>query len=111
MGYEINIDIAKIDSISEYLREVRKKYWQFESEFTGVDPRVLTNQVPGGMISNLSNQLKDQDALDKMDDVLKEIPGGKKRLRLSSSSNPNISDCWYPSSFKYNYWCEVQNSY
>ena len=41
MGYEINIDIAKIDSISEHLREARKKYWQFESEFTGVDPRVL----------------------------------------------------------------------
>ena len=52
MGYEINIDIAAIDSISEHLREARKKYWQFESEFTGVDPRVLSNQVPGGMISN-----------------------------------------------------------
>jgi len=74
MGYEINIDIAAIESISEHLREVRKKYWQFESEFTGVDPRVLSNQVPGGMISNLSNQLKDQNALEKMNDVLKEIP-------------------------------------
>ena len=66
MGYDINIDIAAIEPISEHLREVRKKYWQFESEFTGVDPRVLSNQVPGGMISNLSNQLKDQDALEKM---------------------------------------------
>ena len=80
MGYEINIDIAAIESISEHLREARKKYWQFESDFTGVDPRVLSNQVPGGMISNLSNQLKDQDALNKMDDVLKEIPEVRKDL-------------------------------
>src|SRR6056300_299497 len=80
MGYDINIDISAIEPISEHLREVRKKYWQFESEFTGVDPRVLSNQVPGGMISNLSNQLKDQDALEKMSDVLKEIPEVRKDL-------------------------------
>ena len=54
------------------------------TEFTGVDPRVLSNQVPGGMISNLSNQLKDQDALDKMDDVLKEIPEVRKDLGCTS---------------------------
>jgi pyruvate carboxylase subunit B len=53
---------------------VRKKYWQFESTFTGVDTRVLVNHVPGGMISNLSNQLKELDALDRIDEVLQEIP-------------------------------------
>jgi len=53
---------------------VRKKYWQFESAFTGVDTRVLVNHVPGGMISNLSNQLKELDALGRMDEVLEEIP-------------------------------------
>ena len=66
--------------MSEYFREVRKKYWQFESAFTGVDTRVLVNQVPGGMISNLSNQLKEQGSLDKMNDVLKEIPRVREDL-------------------------------
>jgi len=60
------------------LRE--KKYWQFESDYTGVDTRVLSNQVPGGMISNLSNQLKEQGALDRMNEVLLEIPKVREDL-------------------------------
>ena len=80
MGYKTGIDLSKIDEINEYLKENRKKYWQFESEFTGLDPKVLINQVPGGMISNLSNQLRDQGALDKMNEVLKEIPAVRKDL-------------------------------
>ena len=80
MGYKTGIDLSKIDEITEYLKENRKKYWQFESEFTGLDPKVLINQVPGGMISNLSNQLRDQGALDKMNEVLKEIPAVRKDL-------------------------------
>jgi pyruvate carboxylase subunit B len=59
---------------------VRKKYWQFETEYSGVDTRVLLNQVPGGMISNLSNQLKEQGALNRMDEVLAEIPLVRKDL-------------------------------
>lgn len=57
-----------------YFHAVRKKYHQFESEFTGVDTRVQVNQVPGGMISNLANQLKEQGALNRMGEVLEEIP-------------------------------------
>ena len=57
-SYDTGLDLAKIQEITAYFREVRKKYWQFESDFTGVDTRVLVNQVPGGMISNLSNQLR-----------------------------------------------------
>ncbi|MHB1951276.1 MAG: biotin/lipoyl-containing protein, partial [Acidiferrobacteraceae bacterium] len=57
-----------------YFREVRKKYRQFESEFTELDTRVHVNQVPGGMISNLSNQLREQGALHRMTEVLAEIP-------------------------------------
>ena len=53
---------------------------QFESAFTGVDPRVLISQVPGGMISNLSNQLKEQGSLDRMDEVLLEIPRVREDL-------------------------------
>ena len=78
--YDTGMDVAKLQEITAYFREVRRKYWQFESEFTGVDTRVLVNQVPGGMISNLSNQLKEQGALDKMDAVLSEIPRVRQDL-------------------------------
>ena len=78
--YDTGLDIGAVQEVSAYLREVRKKYWQFESDFTGVDTRVLVNQVPGGMISNLSNQLKEQGALDKMNAVLEEIPRVRKDL-------------------------------
>lgn len=78
--YDTGLDIGAVQEVSAYFREVRKKYWQFESEFTGVDTRVLVNQVPGGMISNLSNQLKEQGALDKMDAVLSEIPRVRQDL-------------------------------
>ena len=72
--YDTGLDLAAIQEVTAYFTEVRKKYWQFESEFTGVDTRVLVNQVPGGMISNLSSQLKELDALSRMDEVLAEIP-------------------------------------
>ncbi len=72
--YDTGLSLPLLEEISAYFREVRRKYWQFESDFTGVDTRVLVNQVPGGMISNLANQLKEQNALDKMDAVLDEIP-------------------------------------
>ena len=78
--YDTGLDIGAVQEVSAYLREVRKKYWQFESDYTGVDTRVLVNQVPGGMISNLSNQLKEQGALDKMNAVLEEIPRVRKDL-------------------------------
>lgn len=78
--YDTGLNLVKLQEITAYFREVRKKYWQFESEFTGVDTRVLVNQVPGGMISNLSNQLKDQGALNRMDEVLAEIPRVREDL-------------------------------
>ncbi|NCW35699.1 MAG: oxaloacetate decarboxylase subunit alpha [Methylophilaceae bacterium] len=80
LGYQTDIDIKKVEEISEYLKVARKKYWQFESDYTGVDTRVLSNQVPGGMISNLSNQLKEQGALDRMNEVLLEIPKVREDL-------------------------------
>lgn len=78
--YDTGLSLPLIEEISAYFKEVRKKYWQFESEFTGTDTRVLINQVPGGMISNLANQLKEQGALDKMDAVLEEIPRVREDL-------------------------------
>lgn len=78
--YDTGLNLVSIQEIAAYFREVRKKYWQFESEFTGSDTRVLVNQVPGGMISNLSNQLKEQGALNRMDEVLAEIPRVREDL-------------------------------
>ena len=78
--YDTGLNLAHLQEITAYFREVRKKYWQFESAFTGVDTRVLVNQVPGGMISNLSNQLKEQGALNRMDEVLAEIPRVREDL-------------------------------
>ena len=78
--YDTGLNLAALQDITAYFRDVRRKYWQFESEFTGVDTRVLVNQVPGGMISNLSNQLKEQGALNRMDEVLAEIPRVREDL-------------------------------
>jgi pyruvate carboxylase subunit B len=74
------MDIQVLEEISEYFRDVRKKYKAYESAFTAVDPAVLLWQIPGGMISNLSSQLKDQGALDRMDEVMAEVPRVRKEL-------------------------------
>jgi len=78
--FDTGLDLPALQEIGFYFYEVRKKYHQFESEFTGLDTRVQVNQVPGGMISNLSNQLKEQGALTRMNDVLEEIPRVRKEL-------------------------------
>ena len=78
--YDSGLDLPALQEIGFYFYEVRKKYHQFESEFTGLDTRVQVNQVPGGMISNLSNQLKEQGALPRMNEVLAEIPLVRKEL-------------------------------
>lgn len=72
--YDTGLDLELIQEISMYFMEVRKKYHQFESPFTGVDTRVQVNQVPGGMMSNLANQLKEQGALNRIQEVFDEIP-------------------------------------
>lgn len=72
--WDTGLDLDRLQGIAAYFREVRKKYHAFESDYTGVDTRVQVNQVPGGMISNLANQLREQNALGRMDEVLAEIP-------------------------------------
>ncbi|MDR2521559.1 MAG: sodium-extruding oxaloacetate decarboxylase subunit alpha, partial [Spirochaetaceae bacterium] len=71
--FDTGLDIIPLLEIAAYFRDVRKKYAKFESSFLGADTRILASQVPGGMLSNLENQLKEQGASDKIDDVLKEI--------------------------------------
>lgn len=76
--YDTGINHKLLLEIAAYFREVRKKYKQFESSFTGADTRILEAQVPGGMLSNLEKQLRDQGNIDKMDAVLEEISIVKK---------------------------------
>ena len=78
--YDSELDLEALQEIGFYFREVRKKYHQFESDMTGLDTRVQVFQVPGGMISNLYSQLREQGALDKMEEVFKEIPRVRKDL-------------------------------
>ncbi len=78
--WDTGLDLELLQQVGFYFREVRKKYRQFESEYSGIDMRVQVNQVPGGMISNLSNQLKEQGALGRMNEVLAEIPRVREDL-------------------------------
>lgn len=72
--HDPQFDLNLLAEIADYFREVRKKYKQFESNYTGVDPHVLIYQIPGGMTSNLAMQLAEQKALDRMNDVMEEVP-------------------------------------
>ena len=74
MGYDIDLDLEKLKEVADYFRKIRKKYGSFESEYTNINADIIVTQVPGGMMSNLASQLKEQNALDKMEEVLYEVP-------------------------------------
>lgn len=78
--YDTGLDLASFLPITEHFREARRKYRQFESDFTGVDAEILTSQIPGGMLSNLAAQLAEQSALDRMREVLDEVPRVRKDM-------------------------------
>ena len=86
--FDTGLNLEALQDVAAYFRDVRKKYARFESDVTGVDTRVFINQIPGGMISNLANQLKEQGALDRMDDVLAEIPRVRKDIGYPSLVTP-----------------------
>jgi oxaloacetate decarboxylase alpha subunit len=77
---DTGLDIGKLAEIAAYFREVRKKYAQFEGSLKGVDARILIAQVPGGMLTNMESQLREQGAEDKFDEVLLEIPRVREDL-------------------------------
>ena len=77
---DTGLNIEKIESVAAYFREVRKKYYAFEGQLKGTDSRILVAQVPGGMLTNMESQLKQQNALDKIDLVLAEIPKVREDL-------------------------------
>jgi oxaloacetate decarboxylase alpha subunit len=77
---DTGLDLELLEEIAAYFREVRKKYAKFEGSLRGVDSRILIAQVPGGMLTNMENQLREQGAEDKMDEVLAEIPRVREDL-------------------------------
>ena len=77
---DTGLDLNLLEEIAEYFREVRKKYARFEGSLKGVDARILVAQVPGGMLTNMESQLKEQGAADRFDSVLAEIPKVRKDL-------------------------------
>ena len=76
------LDLNLLEEIAAYFREVRKKYARFEGSLRGVDSRILVAQVPGGMLTNLESQLREQNASDKFDEVLEEIPRVREDLGM-----------------------------
>lgn len=79
-GYDTGLNLELLDKATHHFREVRRKYHQFESDYNGVDTSVLLSQVPGGMMSNLANQLREQGALERIQEVFEEIPRVRKDL-------------------------------
>lgn len=77
---DTGLDLSKLEAIAAYFRDVRKKYAKFEGSLKGIDSRILIAQVPGGMLTNMENQLKEQGAGDKIDAVLEEIPRVRQDL-------------------------------
>lgn len=78
--HDTGLDLLLLEEVAAYFREVRKKYAKFEGTLKGVDSRILVAQVPGGMLTNMENQLKEQGASDKFDEVLAEIPRVREDL-------------------------------
>jgi len=85
---DTGLDLGKLEEIAAYFRPVRKKYAKFEGTLKGVDSRILLAQVPGGMLSNMENQLREQNALNRMDEVLEEIPRVREDLGFIALVTP-----------------------
>ena len=79
---DTGLDLEKLEEIASYFRNVRKKYAKFEGSLRGTDSRILIAQVPGGMLTNMESQLREQGAADKFDAVLEEIPRVREDLGL-----------------------------
>jgi len=80
LGYETGCDLEKLTEAAEEAREIRAAYREFEAPYSGVDARMLVTQIPGGVMSNLTTQLRHQNALDRIDEIIEEIPKVREDL-------------------------------
>lgn len=81
-------DLAPLDEINRYAGNLREKYKQYESRFTGVNVQVLTHQIPGGMLSNMENQLKEMKAIGRLDEVFREVSVVRKDMGYPPLATP-----------------------
>lgn len=79
-SHDTGLDQQSFVPIAKHIREIRPKYAEFETNFTGSDPRIFLSQIPGGMLSNLESQLKQMGVAEKMDEVLEEVPRVRKEM-------------------------------
>jgi methylmalonyl-CoA carboxyltransferase 5S subunit len=86
-GYTTNLDAARLSKIKNYFATIRPRYQEFLSNITGVETDIFKSQIPGGMISNMESQLKQQDAADRLQEVLEEVP----RVREASGFPPLVT--------------------
>jgi methylmalonyl-CoA carboxyltransferase 5S subunit len=77
-GYGTRLDKARLLKIKDHFAKVRPKYAEFESKFVGVETEIFDSQIPGGMISNMESQLKQQGAGDRLREVLAEVPNVRR---------------------------------
>jgi methylmalonyl-CoA carboxyltransferase 5S subunit len=86
-GYEAQLDKVRLAKIKEYFAKVRPRYAEFESKFVGVETEIFQSQIPGGMISNMESQLRQQNAQDRIKEVLAEVP----RVREDAGFPPLVT--------------------
>ncbi|MDA7787228.1 sodium-extruding oxaloacetate decarboxylase subunit alpha [Gammaproteobacteria bacterium] len=79
-SFDTGLDLDKFVPVANHFKKIREKYSSFEGSLKGVDARIISSQVPGGMLTNLENQLKDQNAIERFDEVIEEIPLVRKDL-------------------------------
>jgi len=77
---DTGLNLELLEEIATYFRKIRLKYAKFEGSLKGVDSRILIAQVPGGMLTNMESQLREQNAEDRFDEVLEEIPKVREDL-------------------------------
>ena len=86
-GYETRLDMERLLKVKRYFAKIRPRYREFLSDITGVETEIFKSQIPGGMISNMESQLKQQGAGDRLQEVLEEVPRVRERRRLSSAGH------------------------
>ncbi len=78
--FDTGLDLKKIEECAEITKQIRKKYKKYETEYAGVNAKVLIHKIPGGMISNMVAQLIEANAIDKMEQALEEVPNVERDL-------------------------------
>lgn len=86
--YDTGLDLTLLADIADDVREMKKKYKEFETDLGGVDSKIMVTQIPGGVMSNMAAQLKQVGALHRLNEILEEIPKVRKDLGYISLVTP-----------------------